>query len=91
MAKMTGVLYSMFGLVVDTIFSLIALIGAALGHPIGPYSGLTAVVLGVGSVILFPILCWVFGFLAGLLNAAIYNMAARLFGGIEFEGVQTNS
>ena len=90
-AKMTGVVYSLLGLILDTVFALVALFGALFGHPIGPVSGVTALVLGVGSVILFPILCWVFGFLVGLLSCAIYNMAARMIGGIELEAVQTNA
>ncbi len=30
-------------------------------------------------------------YLAGLLTAALYNLVAGMTGGIEFEGVQTNS
>jgi hypothetical protein len=46
--------------------------------------------MGIGAIIVFPILYGLLGFLFGLLSAAIYNLAARIIGGVTIEGVQTN-
>ena len=55
MAKIMGMLYALFGLIVGAIFSLIALAGAALGSSMGGHSGMFGAMLGVGAIILFPI------------------------------------
>jgi hypothetical protein len=91
MAKIMGVIYSMIGLIVGTAFSLIAVTGEAVGSPVGGASGLTETMMGIGAIILFPIVCGVSGFILGLLSGAIYNLAARIIGGVSVEGVQTNS
>lgn len=41
--------------------------------------------LGYASVILFPVFYAIIGFIAGIIGAAIYNLIARLVGGIEIE------
>lgn len=40
--------------------------------------------LGIAMMLIFPILCAVFGFLFTLLGAWIYNMVASKMGGFEF-------
>ena len=65
-------------------------IGLERGNP-ATNTGAFGATLGVGAVVLFPILYGVIGFLGGLLTAALYNLVAGITGGIEFEGVQTNS
>ena len=89
MARIMGVIYSMIGLLIGTVFSLIAVTGEALGSPIGGSSKVVEVMMGIGAIILFPILYGVLGFLLGLLSGAIYNLAVRIIGGVEIEGVQT--
>ena len=89
-AKIAAVIYSMIGLIVGTVFSLIAVTGEAFGSPIGGSSKFIETMMGIGAIIVFPILYGVLGFILGLLSAAIYNLAARIMGGIAIEGVQTN-
>src|SRR5271157_2814808 len=89
MARMCGVIYSMIGLIVGTFFSIMAVTGEAFGSPIGGSSKLIETMMGIGAIILFPIIFGVCGFLMGLLSAAIHNLAARIIGGIVIEGVQT--
>jgi hypothetical protein len=91
MAKIMGVIYSMIGLIVGTVFSLIAVTGEAVGSPVGGSSGLSETMMGIGAIILFPIVCGVAGFVLGLLSGAIYNLAVRIIGGVAIEGVQSES
>ena len=89
-AKTVAIIYSMIGLIVGTVFSLIAVTGEALGSPIGGSSRFAETMMGIGAIIVFPILYGLLGFLFGLLSAAIYTLAARIIGGVTIEGVQTN-
>jgi membrane protein insertase Oxa1/YidC/SpoIIIJ len=41
--------------------------------------------MGIGAIILFPIFYGVIGFVGGVIFAAIYNLVARMMGGIEVE------
>jgi hypothetical protein len=91
MAKIMAVIYSMIGLIVGTVFSLIAVTGEAFGSSVGGSSKALETLMGIGAIILFPILYGVMGFILGVLTGAIYNLASRIIGGIVFEGVQTNS
>jgi hypothetical protein len=70
---------------------LIAVTGAAFGTTVGGSSKLLETMMGIGAIILFPILYGLVGLISGVLTGAIYNLAVRIIGGIEIEGVQTNS
>ena len=61
MAKMMGVIYSMLGLIVGTVYSLIAVTGEALGSPIGSSSRIIENMMGIGAIILFPIISGIVG------------------------------
>lgn len=54
--------------------------GEAGGPPLPMMFG-----LGVGFMVLLPVLYAVMGFVAGLIGAVIYNLLARWVGGFEFE------
>ena len=41
--------------------------------------------LGVLSIVAFPVMYGIFGFLGGLIQALIYNLAARFVGGLRVE------
>jgi hypothetical protein len=72
---------------VGVIVALISVLGgfAALANDAGPGAGLVGMFLGVGAVFVFPILYGVLGAVMGMIVGAIYNVAARLVGGLELE------
>ncbi len=78
-AKISAVLYGLMGLIVGFLFSLIALVGAAIGG-----SGSSAL-FGVGAVIILPILYGGLGFVGGALMAWLFNLVASWIGGLEVE------
>jgi len=82
-AKMTGVLYAILGIVVGAGFSLFALLGGMATN--NPQRAAAAGILGVGAVILFPILYGVAGFVTTLVGAWLYNVVAGLVGGVEID------
>jgi hypothetical protein len=89
-AKIVGLLYAVLGLIFGMLFTLFSLIGAltsAFATRSGGVSfvGMYETLFGIGSIILFPIMYGVMGFITGLIMAAMYNFIARWIGGIEVE------
>lgn len=84
LAKISFVVYAFIGLIVGGFVALFALFGAALADAgsSGPFVGMA---MGVGAIIILPILYGIIGFLAGLIGAAIYNVAAGIIGGVEVD------
>jgi len=89
-AKISGVLCALMGLIIGAFVSLIAMAGAALGTSMGGHGGILGAVVGVGAIIVLPILYGAIGFISGLVGGALYNLVAGMVGGIEIEGVQTS-
>ena len=83
LAKITGVVYCIFGVVIGCVFALISLVsGAVSDQPGGSFFG---VLFGVGAVIFLPVLYGGLGFVMTLLMAALYNWVASWAGGVEIE------
>jgi hypothetical protein len=82
-AKVAGMLYAVLGLIFGGMFSLVALGGgfAAGDSDMGFVGG----ALGVGAVVLMPILYGCFGFVMTLIMAALYNVVAGVAGGVELD------
>jgi hypothetical protein len=80
--KLMGGLYALLGLIIGGIFSLMSLIGATLG---GSEQGAIALLFGVGAIIILPVFYGLLGFIGGVIMAALYNVVASIFGGIEIE------
>ncbi len=81
--KITGIIAAAFGLFAGVIFFLFSsLFGAALGNHQG---GAMAMFGGVMGIIALPILYGIFGFIGGILQAFIYNLASGFVGGIRIE------
>ncbi len=82
-AKITGTLYAILGVAIGAVVSLIALAGGfASDRPGGAVFGL---LFGVDAIVLLPILHGGIGFVATLIAAGLYNLAARLVGGVEID------
>ena len=94
-AKMYGLVSFIIGLIFGLIYGLIVIVfGAAMtafapGRE-GTAGGVSTVAMGIGMIILLPIMYGLFGFIFGSIGALIYNGVAGLMGGIklELEGVQ---
>ncbi|HEX6199700.1 MAG TPA: hypothetical protein VF150_05500 [Thermoanaerobaculia bacterium] len=88
LGKVMGTIYGGMGLLFGLIFSFVSLLGAAFGAAFQDGSGLESMfglVFGVGAVVFLPVFYGLMGFLAGLLTAALYNLAARFVGGLVLE------
>lgn len=82
-ARLSGMLYAILGLVFGGIFSLTALAGGFASITDGG-AGVGAIV-GVGAVVVFPILYGLMGFVVTLIGAWLYNVAAGVVGGVEVD------
>jgi len=80
-AKVMAAIMAVFGLVYGV---LIAALGAMIAG-LMPGGGATAAGFGLLSIVLFPIMCAIMGFIIGAVGAFIYNLVARKVGGIVFE------
>jgi hypothetical protein len=85
LGKVAGIVYACIGLLAGIIIALISVVGgfAGLADEGGAAAGFVAMFLGAGAVFVLPIFYGILGSLVGMLVAAIYNVAAKLVGGIE--------
>ncbi|WP_008307813.1 hypothetical protein [Leptolyngbya sp. PCC 6406] len=78
--KIQAIILAVFALIFAVLFAVFMLL---LG------SAANEMVMGIGSAIAFvifvPILYGIVGFVAGVVGALIYNLAAGAVGGIQFE------
>jgi len=83
LAKVAALLYGGIGLIVGVLVAAVATLGFAFapGGENAPPAFL-APLFGVGAIVAFPLLYGFFGALAALVGAALYNLAARLAGGV---------
>ena len=81
--KVAGTLYAVMGLLIGAVVSLVAMAGGMASDSAGA-SGFGALI-GVGAIIIFPLLYGVLGFLFTMLAAVIYNVVAGMVGGIEVD------
>jgi hypothetical protein len=82
-AKLSGLLYAIFGLVFGGIFSVIAMAGGFASDTAGA-AGIGALI-GVGAVVVFPIFYGLMGFVTTLVGAWLYNVVAGVVGGVEVD------
>jgi hypothetical protein len=81
--KVVGVLYGAIGLVVGVIVSLAAMIGGFAGRE--AFGALAGGLVGLGAIVILPILYGGLGFIVAVIGAWLYNLAAGWVGGIEIE------
>ncbi len=88
-AKVNGVLCAILGFVIGAFWSLMIM---ALGSLASSSSsdgaigaGVLGMLMGAGAIIVMPIIYGIFGFIGGLIYAALYNLVAKWTGGLEIE------
>src|SRR5262245_5535139 len=88
-AKVAAMVYGLIGLIGGIIIALFALMGMSIGAMAdSSNSGAPAfmgAIFGVGAVVFLPILYARFGFIGGLISAAIYNLVAGWVGGLQVD------
>lgn len=85
-AKVSGILYAVMGLIFGVIMSMVSLvIGSAFQGLENAPSAAFGVLFGAGAVILLPIFYGLMGFVGGALMSWLYNIVAQYAGGIEVE------
>jgi len=78
---LAGILYSFGGLIIDVLVSIGWVSSASASTP-----GLGfGTVLAFGALIGMPIIFAAFGFIVGVIEAFLYNLVARRFGGMEID------
>jgi len=84
-ALVAAVIYGLIGILLGVVWWLvlgpIMIAGVKTGVSAPGVAAMTG--LGFFAIIFFPIIYGVIGFIAGLLYAALYNLAARWTGGFE--------
>ena len=90
-AKLYGGICATMGVIIGIFFALAATVGGLPGAVANSdsHAGLAAggfgAIFGVGAIIILPIFYGVMGLIGGAIGAALYNLFAGLFGGLEVE------
>ncbi|MBW3001886.1 hypothetical protein KY338_01850 [Candidatus Woesearchaeota archaeon] len=82
-AKMNALLSAFMGFVLGIFYAVLGTFAQASGTALFP--GIPMFILGFGLVIILPIFYGILGFIMGAILAALYNLFASWFGGIEMK------
>ena len=82
-AKLVGAMYTVVGLCLGAVFSLISLLGGMVGAS-GESTAFGAI-FGVLAIVLLPLFYGGLGFVSTLIGAWLYNVFAGMVGGVEME------
>ncbi len=95
--KVSALFGVIFGLVAGVIMTLISVSISSMASAMGPLTTgmpidpLMFVGLGALSIVIFPIIYAIYGFISGVITAFIYNIIAGKFGGIVVDLQNTQS
>lgn len=82
-----GIIYSFGGLIIDSLVTIGLVDSNGASTP-----GLSiGTVYAFGALIGMPMICGVTGFVAGVIEAVLYNLYAKFFGGLDEKYVFPNS
>jgi hypothetical protein len=90
-ARLYGAMMAVAGLLGGTLIALMAAMGGLAGlmgssdTKAGLAAGGLGAIFGVGAIVIMPICYGVFGLILGSIGAALYNLFAGFFGGIEVD------
>jgi hypothetical protein len=82
-AKISGVLYALLGLIFGAIISALAMAGAMT--PDSGEAGAIGMIFGAAAIVILPLFYGCLGFVMTLLMAALFNLAAGWTGGVEID------
>jgi hypothetical protein len=83
-ARMYGALLGAVGLFAGVVVALFSLVGMGLaGSSDAP--SMLGPILGVGAIVLLPLCYGLMGIVAGAVMAGLYNLFARMVGGVELD------
>ncbi len=88
-ARLYGAVTAAMGLLMGAIIAVATMVGSMVSgmsdspSPLG--SGPFGAMLGIGAIVFLPLLYGVMGVIVGALSAALYNLFAGLFGGIQLD------
>ena len=88
-AKIYSITLAAMGLIVGIIYGLIFMVvGGAMMAGGGRDSGMaggSSIVIGIVMMVAIPVMYGIIGFIAGVIGALVYNVAAGIVGGLELE------
>jgi hypothetical protein len=83
LAKLSGTLYAIIGLIIGAMMSLAAMAGAMASG--GDNAGMFGAMFGIGAIVLVPLIYGCIGFIGSLIGAWLYNILAGMVGGVELD------
>jgi hypothetical protein len=84
--KVGLVLYGFIGLIIGAFITLFSLVGAGFLHSRDAGApAFVGMIFGALAIVIFPIFYGVFGGCVAAISAALYNVAARVIGGLEVD------
>ena len=87
--KIGAVTYAILGLFVGACFAFISMMAGSLGSLAGTHGNPAArafgLGMGLGAILVVPIMYGIFGGIAGAIGALIYNLVAGWIGGLEVD------
>jgi hypothetical protein len=86
-AKVSGALYAGLGLLIGACIAAVSLVGLgfAASQQDSDMPAWFGAVFGVGAIVFLPILYGVLGVVMGAITAALYNLVARMVGGVRID------
>jgi hypothetical protein len=82
LGKFFCVLYGLIGFLIGALVSFASLLGATL-HGVRLPAAMLGI--GMGAIIVFPLIYGFLGFIAGIIGATLFNLVASMVGGVEIE------
>lgn len=86
-AKVAGALYAGLGLIIGACIALFSIVGLgfAASQQNGDMPAWLGPLFGVGAIVLAPLFYGLMGLIMGAITAALYNVVARMVGGVQID------
>jgi hypothetical protein len=83
LAKIETILMAIFGLILGLFYGILSSFVNSTEYAASATD--SSLILGWWSVLVFPVLYAILGFVAGAIGALLYNMVSRWVGGVELD------